>query len=190
MGKAKSPKTNSIREIPSEKDTDAAMQDAPRKYRQLKRYMDLVERRKHTVAPVKKQKKTEQSTQESLNELRTVVNQTAKRQTKKYEKRKQFLSSRKEKQKRPEEEIKLVDHIPFGERVKEPPKISVIPKKKGYIKSASPTVTKKIIAPSREPIGEKLAVRKHKLKDLPEADRIQLLKERQRMIDYYRSKKA
>jgi putative protein kinase ArgK-like GTPase of G3E family len=185
MAKPKYPKKQIVRETPNEKDTDAQLQDAPRKFRQLKKFLDLQHKKKQTETP--KPKKKQKTTEESLNELRQVVNQTAKRQTKKYEKRKAFLDQKKQK-KEQDEEIRLVDHIKFGEQVQEPPKLTAIPKKKGYIKTpkAPNSTTKKValVEKMEDSVG-----RKHKLKELSEADRVTLLQERQRLIDFYRSKK-
>jgi hypothetical protein len=184
MAKPKHPKKQIVRETPSEKDTDAHLQDAPRKFRQLKKLLDLQQRKKETKAP--KAKKKQKSTEESLNDLRQVVNQTAKRQTKKYEKRKAYLEQKNQKKEK-EEEIRLIDHIKFGEQVQEPPKLTAIPKKKGYIKTpkTSTTTAKKValVEKMEDSVG-----RKQKLKQLSEADRVTLLQERQRLIDYYRSK--
>ncbi|KAJ3260960.1 hypothetical protein HK103_006915 [Boothiomyces macroporosus] len=106
MGKSKNPKRN--REKPLEHE------DMPRKYRQI---MNL---EKHKI------KKQEKQEQQSLPES---VNQAQFKQTKKYKKRKEYLNSKKKKETTSEIKEKK-DNITFGETVKEPPKITKLPKKK------------------------------------------------------------
>ncbi|KAJ3273113.1 hypothetical protein HDV01_004752 [Terramyces sp. JEL0728] len=114
MGKTKNPKRN--REKPLEHE------DMPRKYRQI---MNL---EKHKV---QKETKTEKLPISNGNQpdIQHSVNKAQFKQTNKYKKRKDYLNG---KNKKVEERIVKVrkDNVKFGETVKEPPKITKLPKRK------------------------------------------------------------
>nr|KAJ3420093.1 hypothetical protein HK105_006095 [Polyrhizophydium stewartii] len=106
-------------------------------------------------------------------------------------------------------EKKLKDHIPFGQVVQAPPTITVVPKKRkefvapGSAKqpaisaSVSGAATAAAAAPSTkqsdspdDPLDVAKVGRKRKLRDLPQAEKVVLLREREQAIALYRQSKA
>ncbi|KAI8912606.1 hypothetical protein EDD86DRAFT_201845 [Gorgonomyces haynaldii] len=154
--------------------------EVPRKYRELMKWMN---------APrPKKEKQPERELDEA--ELRREVHASQFRSTNKYAKRVEWLKNKKKKTKEPAEKQYGGPEFRFGEVVQEPPKISIIPKKKGYIPEPKPKQEQKPAPPPVEKGPKDPATsRKRKLKDMPESERAALLKERERAIAYYRSKK-
>ncbi|KAI8926978.1 hypothetical protein BC831DRAFT_390699, partial [Entophlyctis helioformis] len=150
--------------------------------------------------------------------LREELNRTAKVATNKFQKRKQWMQERKTKAKAAKAasrngndsdegdvERRLKDHVKFGQVVQEPPKITAQPKnRKEFVpgakrpsKAASNSGHKAAAARADaaeldlDATGEHAKVgRKRKLKSMPRAERIALLRDREAAIALYRQKKA
>lgn len=169
---------------PSEGDKDVTGQPLPRKYRQLLRTMDHYERKKSEKRLVKPNEPTK-TIKQMDQEIREASRHSSKAVTKKYQKRKQWLTNRSMKSKNAQsiESQQLVDKVKFGEVALEPPKIQSKPKDR---KEFIPTVTTITTAESSATVCVK---RRRRLRDLPEASRIQLLQERDALIALYRSNK-
>ncbi|KAI8926514.1 hypothetical protein BC831DRAFT_386689, partial [Entophlyctis helioformis] len=152
--------------------------------------------------------------------LREELNRTAKVATNKFQKRKQWMQERKTKAKAAKAasksgndsdegdvERRLKDHIKFGQVVQEPPKITAQPKnRKEFVPGAkrpskaasAAAAAAAILAAAKDAAeldldatGEHAKVgRKRKLKSMPRAEQIALLRDREAAIAMYRQKKA
>lgn len=153
--------------------------------------------------PASANKSTPLTVDESLKLLSKQTALAARKKTKKHQKRQTYLNGRKagpdEEKSRgelAEERLGKVT-VKFGEVVNEPPRITVVPKnrsKQTILPSSIETpstvdevVAKKPAFADLEP-QEKVG-RTRKLKTLPEAERVALLKERDLAIEMYRKNK-
>jgi hypothetical protein len=206
MGKSKAPKSQKVLD-PSKDNLDPETQSAPRKYRQVLAY-SRIKSQKVEKTKTKKKEKPVQSSEEKFEHMRELVNRTAKKETRRYQKLQEHFQKKKERKKSGlEEELdrglmaekRLVDRVKFGEQASAPPKITAIPKKQKVPKSIQ------ILQQEEEKKKKKLTTkdsqklnlddlsnpkRKTKLKELAEGDRVALLREREKLIALYRSKKA
>jgi hypothetical protein len=192
MGKSRHPKKRATRD-PNVNDS-VENQDAPRQYKQLQRLLARPAPEKQTVT------KPVEMDVESVYKKQALI---ARKLTKKFAKRKEYMTSKKGKKKATEDEEETkTDKVRFGEVVQAPPIISVLPKNKAYMPGQKPAfkmptlpVIKKDTERSESEkeekhVEEKVGIgRKRKLRDLPESERVALLKERQMMIDAYRAKR-
>lgn len=193
MGKSRFPKTRTTRD-PTDCDT-VERQEAPRKYKQLQRLLANPQRDAGKGAI------NDPPIPLDTNEVYRKQAIIARKLTKKYAKRKAYLASKNSKKRlnnEEEEQQTKQDAVRFGEVVQAPPKISVLPKNKCYMPGQKKSTrlirpAQTVIKPSNEEEKisntEHVQWRKRKLKELPESERLSLLKERQMIIDNYRASK-
>lgn len=194
MGKTRNPKKQIIAESFKQ---DFESTKLPRKYRTILKFQQNLDKKKQNQPTVKV--KPNKTTGEQIDEIRDMVNLTAKKETRKYQKRKEYLVKKKTKRKQTPEELDrglelektLVDKVAFGEQVMAPPKITTVPKP-----SKKLLVTKSVLKDGGivdnhskkhnvdEVEGPK---RKMRLRDMAEADKKSLLLEREKLIQLYRT---
>ncbi|KAJ3355810.1 hypothetical protein HDU91_005626 [Kappamyces sp. JEL0680] len=189
---------------------NAEEQGIPKQFRRMLLWQNSLnarEAKKISNEPKKNQKIEEQSLKEKLNHLTHETAMAGKRKTKKYLKKKEFLKKKSSKKlhELPKDEMleqKLQDRVRFGERVQEPPKLTVVPKRKSAVSTTAkvsepvapqrPNLAKKPVdqRPMKDLEGLQKVGRTRKLKTLPESEKVALLNERNKLIALYRSKKT
>ena len=187
MGKSKNPK----KQQNSEKFKDFSGSEMPRKFKMIQRLQNNLK-----VKTVDKKAQEKKPIQEELDSLRKSINLQARKETRRYKKNKEYFSKKQIPKIENDDEIVLRDEVRFGEQATQPPKITVVPRQKSVLKtsttkklldSKSFKPTSKII--DSRPVGvESGPGRKVRLRDLAEADKRELLKEREQLISIYRSK--
>lgn len=179
---------------------DAEDQQIPSKFR---RFVKHNEKPKAVPIAVKKKVKVTAliSTEAKLKTLQSEIARAGRLKTKKYSKRQTYLDSKKKVEVSDRGQIvekRLVDVVKFGEQVMEPPKITAIPRKIGYIRGEKPPV--KILPAVTAQIEKKEEIKRSdgkegkvgrtkKLRDMDENEKRSLLEERERMIELYRKNK-
>lgn len=117
----------------NKKDLETFNQPAPRSFRKVSQLQKHLSEKTH-IKPVKAQKK---NAAEIDDEIRKSVNLIHKKNTKKYQKRKEYLSSKKKKPVVEEEKDFKKDFVKFNDIVDQPPTITSVPKDKTKPKDLS-----------------------------------------------------
>lgn len=204
--KSKHPRKN--KSVAAQDSENALLQDAPRAFRQMQKYFGekQAQAQKRTESLVSKKKPIAKG-QQNAESLQSLVHRTSRQSTKTYQKKKEWLVKRRKGNAGGEDEYKevsLVEKIPFGQVVDRPPALTAIPRLRGYIPGSKPSKTTPLSAPKEQsaepaaPSEEKRRMmeekgpgfRKTKLKNLTPADRLSILKERERIVGLYRANKS